>query len=193
MASFIIFNSLISLSPLEFSQICEKTASRSATSVEIHNSLALVDSEQSNTSFNNPNSYNLSLVKYVENYTPKWQMYFTSKVCEVACSAQLMVVACMDSTLHIAKAKNGSQICCPILLDARAAVLKCNANFCMCLTVAGSMYVWKYIGEQSRLSNTDPFSASGARVGADLNCLTTIVNQRSCQSILRGKYDFRNL
>lgn len=114
-------------------------------------------------------------------------MYFTSKVCEVACSGQLVAIACMDGTLHVAKATNGVQICCPIQLDSKAAVLKCNANFCMCLTVNGSMYVWKYLNEQNKLNGTDhAFGDKDGRVGLDLNNLTTVINQQSCQSILRG-------
>lgn len=77
----------------------------------------------------------------------------------------------MDSTIHFYKSLNGTQLCCPIMLDSRAAVLKCNTAYCMCVTVSGFVYVWKY--EQN------------SEKQKELNSLTTIINKQSCQSILK--------
>lgn len=102
--------------------------------------------------------------------------------------SQLVAVACADSTLHLIKASNGSQLCCPIILDSRAAVLKCNMNYCMCLTVHGSMYVWKYKTERNTKESKDARFKSDSTVEADINNLATIINRQSCHSILKGQY-----
>ena len=68
------------------------------------------------------------------------------------------------------------------MLDSRAAVLKCNTNYCMCLTTTGSVYVWKYkCNQQAKYAKENAESASES----DLNSLTTLINRQSCQSILK--------
>ena len=83
----------------------------------------------------------------------------------------------MDSTLHLAKASNGTQLCCPILLDSRAAVLKCNSTYCMSLTTTGFIYVWKYVSQQNDFKTTKETD--------NMNNLVTLINRQSCHNILR--------
>jgi hypothetical protein len=99
-------------------------------------------------------------------------------------TSHLLAAVCLDSTLHLCKASNGTQICCPILLDSRAAVLKCNTNYCMALTIAGSIYVWKYRQDQANTNSSNkPYGASES--SAEQNNLITLVNRQSCVAILR--------
>ena len=100
---------------------------------------------------------------------------------------------CEDSTLHLIKASNGSQICCPILLDSRAGVLKCNSHYCMCLTTIGSLYVWSYRNEQKNKKEISKNQFSSTSISeTDANNLRTVINRQSCQSILKGKIDFNS-
>lgn len=157
--------------------------SRSAISVEIHNSISLFDLPSANlttSSQSNEAELQLNLLRYLVDYKPKWQIYLPKKLCEVACSSQLLVCVCLDSTIHFVKPSNGTQLCCPIQLDSRAAVLKCNTNYCMCLTVTGFLYVWKFE------TNNKQKESNGYRSNeSDLNNLTTVINRQSCQSILK--------
>lgn len=106
-------------------------------------------------------------------------------------NSHLVAVVCADSTLHLIKASNGSQICCPILLDSRAAVLKCNSYYCMCLTTSGSLYVWSYKNEQKQNKEQKKNQFSSISVSeTDSNNLRTVINRQSCQSILKGKSNY---
>ena len=112
----------------------------------------------------------------------------------------MIVCACIDSTLHFIKTKNGVQICCPIMLDSKVAVLKCNSNYCMCITVYGSIYLWKYnLFENSPKNSTIAFGSSSMDLGFtsstetflnqnELNesNLVTLINRQSCFAILKG-------
>jgi hypothetical protein len=116
-----------------------------------------------------------------------------------------MIVSCVceDSTINFLKSSNGVQLCCALLLDSRAAVLKCNLSHCMCLTMDGFIYVWKYCSLQydnsmlnnafneptitnlnSNFANRLKNNAYDTQSNYEIN---TLINQQSCQSVLRGK------
>lgn len=114
----------------------------------------------------------------------------------------MVVCACEDATLSLIKLAQGTQICCPIVLDSRASVINAPAstNYCMCITTAGYVYVWHYecVDEQTTMPITPATSThakgssflsreSSCELGNFFN-LTAIISQLSCQFLLRGNY-----
>lgn len=95
--------------------------------------------------------------------------------------------ACEDSTLSLIKLNQGTQICCPIVLDSRAAFISTAFSYCMCLTVNGYVYVWRYecVDEPSGLKSNF-LKESSCEAGNFFN-LTAVLSQLSCQFLLRGK------
>lgn len=168
-----------------------------STSIEIVNSLNLTEKS---CSFNqtNESDYQINLIRYIQDKATKWQVYFYFRVCEVAFSSQLVACVCDDATLHLIKPKYGSQLCCPIQLDSKVAVLKVNSNYCMCLTTMGYFYVWKYYFDSKDNHNKLYELNSSANSATNYQNLTTLINKQSCESILRdtkvyGEYSNANL
>jgi hypothetical protein len=119
--------------------------------------------------------------------------------CFVAC-------ACEDATITLIKLTNGAQICCPIVLDSRAAVLNSLGSNCMCITTGGYLYVWKYDMDEKINFNVNFNPAGSLLISSDTNGkksnatnsgesstdtnlfnLTTPLNQVACHFLLKGK------
>jgi hypothetical protein len=87
---------------------------------------------------------------------------------------------CEDATLSLIKLNQGTQVCCPIVLDSRAAVVNSALNYCMCLTSNAYLYVWRYFD-----SSGDNNHVSDSEAGNFFN-LTALISQLPCQFLLRG-------
>ena len=69
-------------------KIRDKAPGKTAISIEIHNSVSLMEKDHP-TPFSlqsNPVDCQLGLVKYLLDFQLKWQIYFMHQICEVACS-----------------------------------------------------------------------------------------------------------
>ncbi len=104
-------------------------------------------------------------------------------------SSNLVACVCEDATLYLIRTQYGTQLCCPIQLESKAAVLKVNGNFCMCMTMNGFVYVWKCKVDKndnsySKIMNSEESNGS---VSNEFHSLTTLINKQSCENILRGR------
>ncbi len=162
------------LNPLKIDENLTTRSNRTAITVEIHNSINIIDKPTSHSYQHvNESDYQINLIKYVKDRSIKWQVYFYARICEVTYNNNLTAVVCEDATLSLIKSKSGTQLCCPIQLESKAAVLKCNSNYCMCITINGFVYVWKYNDSLDQSNETTSSSIS------------TIINRQSCENILR--------
>jgi hypothetical protein len=109
---------------------------------------------------------NLNLIRYIKDNQLKWKSEFFSEICAVSYSTKYIACSCKDYDLYFLTISNGTQICCPIIIDDHLAFLKCNLNYFMCITCNGYLYVW-YFDENE-------------------NLLKTFINRQSCLSIFKG-------
>ena len=176
------------LNPLKIDENLTTRTNRTTTSIEIHNSVSIIDRPTSHSYHHiNESDYQINLVKYLQERSIKWQVYFYARICEVAFNSILTAVVCEDATISLIKSKTGTQLCCPIQLESKAAVLKCNSNYIMCITMNGFVYVWKYNDSLDQSNETSLVSP-----------ISTIINRQSCENILRdsklyGEYTNSNL
>lgn len=158
-------------------------------SLEIKNGVNMLDKQANSLNAGAENDYQLNLMKlYDSDKTLKWQTCFLSKICDASCNKYFVACVCDDSTLNLIKITNGAQICCPIVLDSKVAVLHSTLNLCMCITVAGFVYVWKYELQERPNFNFDSAKKSSTNDAADsyLFNLNTLISHLDCRHILKG-------
>lgn len=72
------------------------------------------------------------------------------------------------------------------MLDSKVSVLKCNQFFCMCITVNGSLYLWRY--NHNKLESSNKFCQLSIENEEKLDQhLDTMIGGVSCYSILKER------
>lgn len=82
----------------------------------------------------------------------------------------MIACTCKDYDLYILNIEDGTQLCCPIVLDDHLVELKLNLNYLLAITCNGFLYVWYY----------DDYE----------HLVKIFINRQSCFSIFKGKTTF---